>query len=58
MYEPECGEGADSRLLIIETMSPKEGDGLWRWSSGDYLRVMNELKKRKKCFHQEGFHNG
>lgn len=53
------GWGPDSHLQIIESINPKEGEGLRRWSLGDYLRVMNELKKRKKkCFHQEDFHNG
>lgn len=42
------GWGPDSHLQIIESINPEEGEGLWRWSLGDYLRVMNELKKRKK----------
>lgn len=42
------GRRPDSHLQIIESINPKEGEGLWRWSLGDYLRVMNELKKRKK----------
>lgn len=48
------GWGPDSCLQIIESISPEEGEGLWRWSLGDYRRVMNELKKRgKKWLHWE-----
>jgi hypothetical protein len=34
-------------LQIIDDISPREGEGLGRWSLGDYLWVMNELKKRE-----------
>ena len=54
-----CGVDPDSCLQIIESISSTEGEGLWRWSLGDYLRAMNELKKRgKKWLHQEDFPNG
>lgn len=50
------GRGPDSCLKIIESISPREGGGLWRWSLEDYLRVMNELKKRgKNCFIRKTF---
>ena len=50
------GQGPDSCLKIIESISPREGGGLWRWSLEDYLRVMNELKKRgKNCFIRKTF---
>lgn len=53
------GWGPDSHSQIIESISPKEEEELWSWPLEDYLRVMNELKKRKKkWFHQEDFHNG
>lgn len=48
------GVDPDSCLQIIESISSTEGEGLWRWPLGDYLRAMNELKKRGKKMASSG----